>query len=337
MKALETKIEHSKYDIFYKKFREKFFIDKCQYSNKKYRRGDKSPSIWKHKTNAKGTFDVLTIFGNSIVDPEYFYKKWLDSRKYGFTEVNDAPFCRALIYLGVAFKEYTLDHDDSIWNTNLSHALLDSFLKNINAEIKEEKIKPNVQHQNAEDVVEAFYLYLSHGKLEEAWKLLSPLFQNRHIWKGDFTRFAQGYSNTLGIKNIKAFNAIEVNPNQVDCLVYYTDEIDVYPLPELDYFRTLPIAKLDDFTIELRELEKKMNTIGAIKFTDIFIGRLFDPVAIENIWYNCGLDDKMLKSLFGLPQPAVVQRLYNVSCIVENGIWKIKNISYKPIEYRSSR
>jgi len=329
MRTSQIKIEYGTYEIFYDKMIDGIVTQVPEFIYLK-----ESPKLWQKTIDGRNIATEITK--GRVTAWDHFYKK-LTTGKSGSTQIDCEAFCNAIFYFKILDSPLN-DGWDKMEPEQKADVLLARF-ENTYKTKKKEKSDEEIASdcRSVETLVEKFYINISQKKLREAWNQLAPAFQGRRIWDGSFERFERGYNNTIGLKNIHAFNARFVNPEQIDCLVFYDDEIDLYLLPELTVFPTLTVKGMNTLTEKTAQLKDKIESLGGSNFENVPVGKLFDPTAIEYIWYTCGVSPDELGKRLGYPQRGYVKRLYDCSCIFTGRDWLINDISYRPMEIRSAR
>lgn len=324
---MSTLIDGATYRAFYAAFKEKFIEKEFKNGKSPYGRGDDSPAIWKEKNPKTKNFLVLEIIEFCLKDEMYFYRQ-LSLIKAKPKTINSKALGKALEYMGYILPEDMQRSQDS-WDDK-AEVLLNQFRADALSKSAMPQPDPNPGNpalNTAKKCVEDFYKFLAIGKTKNAWDLLAPAFQNREVWEGNYERFHDGYSNTLALRNICVFNAVQTLPSLIECMVFYEDEVSTYPINRMQALMPMSIAELDDFVATVKKMQSDIEQKGGVGFENIPIRKLFDPTGTEYIWYECFFKGKELNKHFPKPHPEVVLRLCQCSCILEGDQWLIKNIS----------
>ncbi|MES2652993.1 MAG: hypothetical protein V4663_14720 [Bacteroidota bacterium] len=306
----------------------------------------------------KGDNFYERIFKNLDVTRKHFYNKLSSIRSSDSKKVpmNEEVLCRMLKYIGVDIPEGTPKHlwNDEIKQANFLYNLYlktfeaDEFYTNINAEMlstyqskvkigRESKasndkiemaINESVTHhenKNVLIVVNSFYQAISASNLEEAWKMLSPTFQNR-VWHGQFEDFAIGYHYSISVNNVHVWD-IRIEDYTANCKVYFEDVVDTFTSDELGNIDKLTLSNIDKFCTRLKALLEKSASTTLNGLEKIEIHKFFEPAVSEYIWYRCGRNPEAIQELLESRSVQSIPRLYNISCAKIDENWLIKGIS----------
>lgn len=334
------------YQVFYNQLREKF-IEKTLNGRLPDRCNKYSAKIWNEINPAtKQAFAFELFQGIDTTNPQYFYRKSLDFKpeKLAEGEIDYLAFSKALKYLDIKPSDDKSEFE-KLSLPDQANVLYWQFLEVNKQEIQDyaEKAqkKPPLRSQGHADTnsaisdsnltaakfcVQRFYEYIGSSNLQQAWDLLAPDFQNKLPWKGDFEKFRIGFTNTNGIRNIVVFDLKQTIPNNIDCRVFYEDELNAHTTKELSSLESMTVGELDDFIQNIKILKENFESKGLQGFDDIEIRKLFEPSAAEYIWYRCNFDHNKLSELFNRHRAIVIKRLYDCSCRYVNGNWLINQI-----------
>lgn len=327
---MATLVDRLTYRAFYDDFKEAFIRKEYPDGKANIGRGDDSPSIWEHKNPKTNKVRVLEIIEFCLKDEKYFYRQLALMKTSEGKKVNSKALGKALEYLEYKIPE-NLEKIKGAWDEK-AEVLLKQFKERINSKKKNRSTNNGTEDdtsclEDAKQTVENFYHYLSVGNTQAAWELLSVSFQNREIWEGNFDRFHDGYATTLALRNICAFNALQIAPTLIECNVFYEDEVSTYPINGLQAIKLMTVSELDDFVAVVKRIQKDIEKKGGKYFEKIPLSKLFDPTGMEFIWYECGFKGNELHKYFAKPHPEIVLRLYQCYCILHEGRWVINNIS----------
>ncbi|WP_149242229.1 hypothetical protein [Dyadobacter sp. 32] len=259
------------------------------------------------------------LFGTA---DDYFYRRHRDSMNGRKVSLDFDPFIKALEFIKIELPG-TLADNKHLTNQQKCNALLDRFCL----------IYPLVQfdqtisspHSLITEVIRKFYGSISiQDQVIDAWRQLSPAYQTK--WGQDFLKFKSGYVNCKSIRNLAIFNFVDVSASEIDCMVYYDDEIEAYSSPALASLDSLLVKDEDRFTKILSEMRLKAENLGISEFENIELHKLFDPVASEYIWYKCNFSEKKHYNFFPTAKTTIVKRLYKCTCRRVDGIWLIERL-----------
>ncbi|GLU56399.1 hypothetical protein Dfri01_58600 [Dyadobacter frigoris] len=318
---------------FYDVLSEKFLI--------RYWTGDKiapdkaSRRLWdisNPKTQKPISIDEFKIKGK-----EYFYRKLLEAKQYGIVKVYRSSLYRALAFIGVRPSAdinnyanlHTYDKEDILYNQFIldygiriepnNHFVLER--KNFVNDLEKVSVLVNKFYNNL----------LGKDSLKIAWGLLSKKMKgSKDRWNNDFKKFTIGYQNFRGVQNLMVFNINQETPSVIKCLVFFEDKFDAYFLTILSDLNKLKIADIDNAVSIMSEIRQRFKQLGIESFDNIPIKKLFDPVASEFINFTCGLSEPEHFDIYDNKQSIMVRRLYQCTCISENGDWKIDKIEMMP-------
>lgn len=182
------------------------------------------------------------------------------------------------------------------------------------------------EFDQATDTVRRFYDLLSTKEFEGAWSLLSPNFQNRDAWKGEFKQFELGYNNFRGVKNCNVFNPSYRSNSVIECLVYYEDEIERHVINEIISIENMLIDDLDEFVHSINSINKKLSSLDGANIKKLPLQKLFDPTVSEFIWYTNKISPDKFRERFPMKKTIWVKRLYVCSCVKIGDKWLIDRI-----------
>lgn len=182
------------------------------------------------------------------------------------------------------------------------------------------------EFDQATDTVRLFYDLLSTKEFEGAWSLLSPNFQNRDAWKGEFKQFELGYNNFRGVKNCNVFNPSYRSNSVIECLVYYEDEIERHVINEIISIENMLIDDLDEFVHCINSINKKLSSLDGANIKKLPLQKLFDPTVSEFIWYTNKISPDKFREQFPMKKTIWVKRLYVCTCVKIGDKWLIDRI-----------
>ena len=194
--------------------------------------------------------------------------------------------------------------------------LIPAFLKN------ENQLTPS-------QVVVRFYGLVGKEKYEEAFKYLSPNFQER-IWDGNVDRFADGYKHTQTIQNVSVYKEDSLSGNP-ELGVRYTEKLQLLCHPLLDDIKTVQHKDKDfaDRNIEafnklmIEKLHAKQEKIDKIPH------RLYySENAVGSCLWLAEANENENPELFSR-KPGTLQEFRRAVIVrTENG-WKIDGLKYR--------
>jgi len=315
---------------FYEVFREQFYIDYC--SEKPREEIIHSPELWE-----TGKFDKNNrIIGKPILVEKfgvnkhgYLYRLYRNAFNSHYTTIKDVYAINILEYLGFRIADVENEVDEA----RKADLLFKQFEAKYPVAETEQFDEPE-EIRAVRNTVREFYEFITVKQLKQAWNLLTPEFQNREIWEGNYERFADGYVTTRALRNIAVFNVEQKNPYYI-CKLFYEDEMAIYPVKGLNGLEDMTVDELDEFIRRVGIIRKDIESKGGNSFDKVPLNKLFNPAAIEYIWYECGLTGESLSKLFPKPKPVVVWRLYECTCIFISGKCYINDIS--PVKTYSIR
>ncbi|MFN8343448.1 MAG: hypothetical protein U0X91_00495 [Spirosomataceae bacterium] len=311
------------YQKFYVLLSERFFNDYIKNLPYSGQPGDRS--MWERKIkdiNGELYLPSIPLFGAKSY--EYFYRRKLDAEKLGYCNLEFPVFIKALAYLGY---KTNLDKKSvrQLPEKEICRNLFSQFLTDNNL-IEEPLALEQTKH--VVEVIKKFYTGISYKlDLKSSWEILSPEF--RQSWVGGYSEFEKGYTNTKTIRNLCIFNVTQVSPSEVECLVYYDDEINAYSSVELSGLRSLSVRDINKFVSHVEEMRAQARDFNIKKFEDIELHRLFDPVASEYIWSKCKFNEEQFR-FFSAKNRVVVKRLYQCCCILIERKWYIYSLRMLP-------
>ena len=331
--------------------------------------GEDSPTLWEDYKN-KTPIAVQLFGGGNNSNPKYFHRKFLEFNKINLPtgEIDNLSFYKGLKYIELSktndvikvadiqphphvpiekqvatlYKEFVNEYCSDFMVMSDKQDLIESANGNENYDRFENSssvsknhlllVKPS-KELLVKSLIETFYSNLSvKENIIDAWHLLSPDYRQNNL-KNDFEKFYAGYQNFTGSKALHVFNFIENFSGDVDCLVYYEDEIQAYSSIELSGLEAMTVQHLNLFVERVMTLQsnvekysKKPESDGA-SFGSIELYKLFDPVVTEYIWFRCGIPIEHHLKLFSTKRSMLVKRLYECRCGLINGSWYIKRIT----------
>lgn len=349
-------IDSDVYQALYQKLWDEFLSR--EWNDETYKPKKFSQALWQLQ-DASGEFVVIKKILNAsgYVDERYFYRKYLelDLSRTKPGKINDIVLCGALEYLGFKVPDNIVNKENLfVRASSLLNQFKEKYLPGRSVEIvrkerpqqesesvvaawsdqEQEKsvIVPemnkilNELEEKVKSTIISFYENIGSGEYEAAWNLLTPEFQNRMPWQGDASRFVDGYTNTVGIKDVYIFNVVQRYPTVIDAQVYYDDEIAAYGSSELGALYSMTVADLDDFMQNVKRIQKKIENAGGQNFEKIELYKLFEQAASEYIWYKCGIKTSDISKAFPSRRTINVKRLYYCSCKLINDQWLINSI-----------
>lgn len=287
----------------------------------------KTTEIWNEKN---GILPVQAVTNGLATARDYFYKRKSTGKKTNAVDIDVLCFINSLKYMDFNNpNSWAKMEPYSQAKVQREHLKL---LAELEAGDNKEGDEMNSKRKDQiKKLVEQYYTSLAERKFDIAWSLLSPEYKQRDICDGDFEKFKACYTNTRNIFNIHVFNVTEYSSSRASCLVYYEDEVALYPLPELDSMKNLKIENINEFVFLLEKFKESMKSKGGKFVEQLKLEKIFDPLAIENVWYDCEFDPKNLRKTFGFPESKFIRRMYDMSCILVNDKWLIDNISFNQI------
>lgn len=341
------------YQLFYKVLRAEF-IKKEFDGIIPEDRGEDTPTIW-DKTGKNGKALAVTLFiGGRSSEARYFYRKniELNPKRKDNGRLDNLAFCKGLEYIGMTPPEEinSWHKKDALYRAEV---LLDKFLDIFSNDLPDEVIKKqrslsqsdslgndnttNNKFNTTEEVnsdltaaklvVQKFYESIAVSDYLRAWQLMSPEFQKRKPWEGNFEKFQIGYTNTNSLRQIIVFDISQNVPNLVTCRITYDDDIAAYTNKELAALESMTVADIDVFSDTIKKLKNKLENGGLQDFDKIELHKLFEHSASEYIWYKCNYDPNILDKLFDTQRSIVVRRMYDCSCKRYGEKWLINKIS----------
>lgn len=177
--------------------------------------------------------------------------------------------------------------------------------------------------KNSLEVVRQFYDAIHNKNYQLAWNLLSHDFQNRGIWKS-FTDFESGYSNFVGISNIRIFESVKAY-SSVEYNVFFDDIREVPIEPIMDDVRFYTISQKKLFMKKINELVKKLIAMGVDedKINNLNLSQFFSSGIEDYLMFKLDLYDLIPR---GQRRHKEVSRFYRCHLITENDTWKIERI-----------
>lgn len=335
-------VDKKTYLVFYDKLRERFAKDYYPEIEPEHIDDILVSEFWQYKIPGSKKFRILEIIEHSSKDVDYFYRQiGLIKGKDGKRVISKA-IGRALEYLDYKLSD-GVERKPGIWVDRADELLNQFRIKEkivVDSQSEPEKTKADSSNLDAAKTsVEHFYHHLARKDTKGAWNLLSPAYQNRDVWKGNYHRFHEGYSSTLGLKGICAFNAVEIERDAViECMVYYEDDVATHPIDGLQAMQLISVGDLNGFVLAVKAMQDEIMSKAEPdkksdvekQFKKVPIRKLFDPTAIEYIWYTCGFKGDELRERFGEPHTEVMWRLFHCTCVLIEGRWLINKISGKP-------
>ena len=317
---MEITIPNSVYDQFYDLLCDE--IDKKFYTTTNSRPTKGKRKMWENATvkiTPEKTISASRhLFGAT---DDYFYRRHRESKNGKKVYLDFDPFIKALEFLKISLPE-GLAKNKHITNQQKCHALLDQFL--IIYPVAQETERSS-SHSLVSETIKTFYNSISvKNQLSSAWQVLSPEYQKQ--WGLDYKKFEVGYTNCKGIRNLAIFNFIESSPIEIDCMVYYDDEIEAYSSPPLAGLDSLLVSDHEKFIELLNEMRANAKKLGINEFDNIELHKLFDPVASEYIWYKCKFSSEEHFRFFSTKKTTVVKRLYKCTCTRVGGKWFIERL-----------
>lgn len=325
-------IDSTTYHAFYEVFKAAFLKITFPDGKSPYGRGDDSPEIWREQ-DEKGNYRVHTMIGGSYPKDPMYFSRMRSVLKTVHGKPTESGINAQAIYGALVFLGYKLpDGMKSLRNFPVKEKA-----KILIEQFKTEKFgegwtasRDNKDLEKACTTVENFYKYLATGDTQSAWNLLSPTFQNREVWSGDYERFRDGYATTIALRDIRAFNPKQIVQKVIECKVFYEDEVLTYPINGLPSIKTMTIGEVEDFVKGVKKIKADIEKKGGSGFENVPIEKLFNPTGMEFIWYECGFKGEELHRFFAKPHSEIVYRLYNCSCIFIGDKWLINSIMPVP-------
>lgn len=341
MSVNTTHIKPAEYQVFYKLVREKFI--KEIHNGLPPKNSIKCEEVW-NALNERGEFHATLLFsGHGTLSPKYFFRKSqdLNPAKWTAVTIDKLSFLKGLKYIGITTdtnsnKRKKLNEDQEV--EILYKIFIEQFKDEIELEVNPipnaSDIYANISLESANHnlisakrVIENFYKHLANENILEAWELMSPEFQNRKPWLGNFEKFKIGYTNTKSIRNVIVFSANETIENIFECRVFYEDIVSSRTNGNLVALDTFTINDIDLFANHVKKLQEDFKINGLNGFEKIELYKLFEPAVSEYIWYKCNFPPDELDKLFSREKEIVVKRLYDCTCIMKNNSWFINGIS----------
>jgi hypothetical protein len=296
------------------------------------------------------------LFG--VKSHEFFYRKFLDAKKFNEVQLDIDVFTKALEFIGVKLEDpyinnlnpvdkikkiyekflilYFYDFYANKANNTSPSDIIELINKNNTSyeipyedSIKGSQISYNVDIEKINILFKNFYNYLSEKKFKKAWDLLTSDFQKR-VWRSDLEKFKAGYEHFRLVRNLAVFNAVQYSPFETACLVYYEDEVDAYQSAQLEGLKSITVGEIDKFAIQIMKIRERAKELDIKDFDNVEILKLFDPVASEYLIYKSGFYKEEQYDFFSSKNVIIVKRLYHVSCVSLNRKWLIDRIRTIP-------
>lgn len=351
-------IKTADYIIFYEVLRDEYFKNECKgVSDAEIN----SNTIWNKGVVENGVElkEKLTSRLFALTDTQYFYRKYKEAKRLPPTNlpIRDLALFRGLDYLR---SNNRINHPQiktgsyEEKSTKLLAKLLedapleDNILTTTNSTEQPKSSSPKKNRFSDSDdgfrkiefLIKEFFRYINERKYYDAWNLLTPKYQFKGPWRGNYYKFISSFTLSDYIFDVLVFD-FSLGQNSIRFRVFYKEKTNQIEI-DFDYLKSLlELKSLKEFSehcsiesLKNVDLNRFKNLLGSLYQKKLesskktpFGYKWVDSVEIEHIFFESVIDRNLFVELFPSSLTQRVSQTSGGSCSFFEGKWLIEELT----------